>query len=74
MVKCDEKYLIFKYYNENNEHELIGNPSYDKAAEIISNLMLCPEFQCDLTISSALYMAMRKLQGFSDEDIQRLMN
>ena len=74
MVKCDEEHLIFKYYNENNEHEFIDRPSCDKAAEIISNLMLCPEFQCDSTISHALYMGMRKLQGFSDEDIKRLMN
>lgn len=74
MVKCDEEYLIFKYYNENNEHEFIDKPSYDKGAEIISNLISCPEFQCDSTILSALYMAMRKLQGFSDEDIRRLMN
>lgn len=74
MVKCDEKYLIFKYYNENNEHEFIDKPSYAKAAEIISNLILCPEFQCDSTISHALYMGMRKLQGFSDEDIRGLMN
>ena len=73
MVKCDDEYFCFKYYNENNEHEFI-TPTYNKAAEIISNLMLCPEFQCDSTISSALYMAMRKLQGFSDEDISILMN
>ena len=74
MVKCDEEYLCFKYYNENGEHEFIDKPTYDEAAKIISNLMLCPELQCDTTISHALYMGMRKLQGFSDEDIQRLMN
>lgn len=74
MVKCDEEYLCFKYYNENGEHEFIDKSTYDEAAKIISNLMLCPEFQCDTTISHALYMGMRKLQGFSDEDIQRLMN
>ena len=72
MVKCDEDILIFQYFNDNNQHELISKLSYDTAAEIISDLMLCPEFQCDSTISHALYIAMRKLQGFSDEDIQKL--
>ena len=74
MVKCDEKYLCFKYYNEKDEHEFIEKPTYDEAANIISNLILCQEVHCDSTISHALYMGMRKLQGFSDEDIQRLMN
>ena len=72
MVKCDEQYLIFKYYNDKNEHEFTKSLSYNKAAEIINDLMLCDEFHCDSTILSALYMAMRKLQGFSDEDIRRL--
>lgn len=73
MVKCDEDYLSFKYYNENGEHEFIDVPTYKKAAEIISNLILCPEFHCDMTISHSLYIAMRKLQGFSDKDIHNLM-
>ena len=73
MVKCDDKYLIFKYYNDKDGHEFIDIPTYDKAAEIINNLIACPEFRCDSTILNSLYMAMRKLQGFSDEDIQRLM-
>ena len=71
MVKCDDDCVCFKYYNEKGEHEFISVPTYDKAAEIISNLMNCPEFQCDSTILHSLYMAMRKLQGFSDKDIQR---
>lgn len=74
MVKCDEDCLAFKYYNEKGEHEFIDVPTYEKAAEIISNLMLCPEFHCDTTIYHSLYMAMRKLQGFTDKDIKRLMN
>lgn len=73
MVKCDEKYLGFKYYNENNEHEFIDSLTKDKAVTIINDLMFCPEFKCDSTILGALYMAMRKLQGLSDEDIMRLM-
>ena len=73
MVKCDEKYLCFKYYNENNEHEFIDILTKDKAITIINDLMLCPEFKCDSTILASLYMAIRKLQGFSDEDIMRLM-
>ena len=72
MVKCDEQY-IFKYYNENGEHEFIHMPTNKKAAEIISDLMMCKKFKCDSTIFTALYMAMRKLQGFSDEDIQNLI-
>lgn len=74
MVKYDRECDDFKYYNENGEHEFIDIPTYKQAAGIISNLILCPEFHCDSTISSALYMAMRKLQGFSDKDIKRLMN
>lgn len=73
MVKCDDEYVCFKYYNENGEHEFIDVPTYEQAAKIISNLILCPEFHCDSTISNALYMGMRKLQGFSDKDIQNLM-
>ncbi len=71
MVKCDEK--VFKYYNKDNEHEFIDVPTYNQAAEIICDLMLSEEFMCDSTILSALYLAMRKLQGFSDEDIKGLM-
>lgn len=74
MVKCDENCLSFKYHNEKGKDEFIDVLSYEKAAEIISNLILCPEFHCDTTISNSLYMAMRKLQGFSDKDIKRLMN
>lgn len=73
MVKCDDEYVCFKYYNENGEHEFIDVPTYEQAAKIISNLILCPEFHCDSTILNALYMGMRKLQGFSDKDIQNLM-
>ncbi len=72
MIKCDENYS-FKYCNENNEHEFINIPTCDKAVEIISDLMSCEDFRCDSTILNALYMAMRKLQGLSDKDIQRLM-
>ena len=67
------KYLCFKYYNKNNEHEFIDILTKDKAITIINDLMFCPEFKCDSTILASLYMAIRKLQGFSDEDIMRLM-
>ena len=73
MVKCGEKYLCFKYYNDNNEHEFIDILTKDKAITIIDDLMSCPEFKCDSTILGSLYMAVRKLQGFSDKDIMRLM-
>ncbi len=74
MVKCDDdERVCFKYYNENDEHEFIETPTYEQAAIIIYNLILCSEFHCDTTILSALYMGMRKLQGFSDKDIQNLM-
>lgn len=69
MIKCDNQYLNFKYYNENNEHEFID---IEKASNIIEDLIHCPEFQCDSTVLQALYMAMRKLQGFSDEEIYKL--
>lgn len=69
MIKFDERYGIFKYYNENDEHEFIDNLTCDETAEIIFNLILCPKFKCDSTITNALCMAMRKLQGYSDKDI-----
>lgn len=74
MVKYDRDCKDFKYYNENGEHEFIDNFTYEQAAKIICELMLCQEFKHDTTIGGALYMAMRKLQGFSDKDIQKLMN
>lgn len=72
MVKCDEEYLCFRYYNDNGDHEFINKPTYDEAAKIIYDLMRCPEFRYDSTILSSLYTAVRKLQGFSDKDIQRM--
>ena len=47
MVKYDDEDFSFKYYNKNNEHEFIDIPTYDKAAEIIDDLMLCKEFRYD---------------------------
>lgn len=60
------------FYYEDDKHILTKKVSNDMAATIISNLILSQDFQCDQTISTALYKAMRKLQGFSDEDINRL--
>ena len=74
MVKCDKEYLIFKYYNEDEEHQFINKMSYEKAGEIICSLLRCPQFQCDSTVLSALYMGMQKLAGLSDRDIKKLMN
>jgi hypothetical protein len=51
----------------------MNNIAYDKAAEVINDLMTSKEFICDQTILNSLYMAMRKLQGFSDEDIKNLI-
>lgn len=73
MVKYDNKCFTYKYYNENGEHKLMNNIAYDKAAEVINDLITSKEFICDQTILNSLYMAMRKLQGFSDEDIKKLM-
>ena len=73
MVKYDNKCFGYKYYNENGEHELMNSITYDKASEVINDLMTSREFMCDQTILDSLYMAMRKLQGFSDEDIKNLM-
>lgn len=73
MVKYDETSNSFKYYDESGKHSLIDKVSYEESIKIINDLILCPEFQCDSTVLSVLYMSMRKLQGFSDEDIQRLM-
>ena len=67
MIKYDGH--SYKYYNENNEHEFIDNHTYDKAADIINELLTCEEFQCDSTIISALYVAMRKMQ----EDVDDIM-
>lgn len=74
MIKFDRDCGYFKYYNKNGEHEFINRPSYNQSAEIINDLMSCPEFRYDSTILNALYMAMRKLQGFSNNDIQRMMS
>ena len=73
MVKYDNKCFGYKYYNESGEHKLMNSITYDKAAEVINDLMTSREFMCDQTILNSLYMAMRKLQGFSDEDIKNLM-
>ena len=72
MVKYDETGGSFKYYDENGEHRLIDKVTYEESAKIICDLKLSPDFMCDMTISHALYVAMRKLQGFSDEDIKRM--
>ena len=71
MIKCDK--YGFKYYNEDGEHEIIDVPTNAKAAEIINDLLMCNDFKYDSTILSALYIAMRKLQNFSDEDIKKLI-
>lgn len=74
MVKCDEDCLSFKYYNETGEHEFINNMSYEKASEIICDLLKCSQFHCDSTVLGALYIGMQKLAGLSDKDIKNLMN
>lgn len=70
MVKHDG--IAFKYYNEKGKHELLSQIPFDKAADILWDLGLSSDFRCDQSISGALYIAVRKLQGFSDEDIQKL--
>lgn len=72
MVKFDEISGSFKYYDENGEHKLIDKVTYEESAKILSDLNLSPDFRCDMTILHALYVAMRKLQGFSDEDIKKM--
>ena len=76
MVKYDKTINSFKYYYRNNEYELIKlTPNdKDKIVEILNDLMFCPEFQYDSMILDALYIAMRTIQGFYDEDISKLLN
>lgn len=74
MVKYDKECLNFKYYNQTGEHEYINNMSYEKASEILCDLLKCPQFHCDSTVLNALYIGMQKLAGLSDKDIQKLMN
>lgn len=61
----------FLYYNENNDHMFLKEITPMKAAEIIDELLQLPEFGCDKNIAISLYIAMKKLQGFSDESIAR---
>ena len=74
MVKYDETSYSFKYYDENGEHRLIDKITYEEAAKIICDLKLSTDFMCDMTISHALYVAMRKLQGFSDDFVIDVSN
>lgn len=43
------------------------------ATGLLWDLGLSQDFTCDQTISHALYLAVRKLQGFSNENIKKLM-
>ena len=61
MVKYDETSYSFKYYDKNGKHRLIDKITYEEAAKIICDLKLSIDFMCDMTISHALYVAMRKL-------------
>lgn len=65
MVIYDNDCYTYKYYNENNEHELLDDDKLTciKAAEIIHDLMLCKDFIFDQTILNSLDMAMWKLRG-----------
>ena len=70
MIKYDLESESFKYYDENGNHKLTDDLTYDDIANIIWDLSL--SFRCDMTISHALYVAVRKLQGYSDEEIKKM--
>ena len=72
MVKYIEESQSYQYFDDEGNRIFLKNISCKQAKDIIMQLMMCDDFIADSNIFHSLLIGIRKLEGFSDEDIERL--